>query len=108
MRYTHEEKYKDDWFYVLSKEGKLLFYYLIDNVDHAGFMGVVFRRIANDLSMTVDEVKNAFDEMEGKVIWSDRGNKLYLTSFLKNQRNYPINRFNQSHKGIIKKIRDQY
>lgn len=108
IRLTETDKWSDDWFYTLTKHGKLLFFYLIENCDSAGFAKIVYRKISNDTGMTIDEVKEAFDEMEGKLLWSYNKTKIYIINFIEKQKNIPLFEYNKAHMSIIKKIKDQF
>lgn len=105
LRYTHSEKYESDWFVSLSKDAKLMYYYLNDKCDHGGFCEISFRNIEFYLQIQKEEAQNALIELESQIIWADDKTLVWLKDFLVNQGNYPLNKYNGAHRGIIKKIK---
>ncbi len=108
LRFTDKDKWKDDWFYELSPYGKLVFLYLQDNVDTAGFMKVSHKRIKDAIGFSKEDSVLAMSEIEEKVLWSNRDDKVFLINFIRHQKNLPLNINNNAHKGIISEIRDSY
>ena len=101
-RYTHTDKFGADWFIILSKHGKLLYYYLNDICDHAGFYKVGFKHIEMYLELSQQEAEQALKELEDKIVWSDDKIMIWLKDFLEDQANIPLNKYNNAHKGVIR------
>ncbi len=103
-RFTDTLKWGDSWFVELTKNQKLLFLYLCDNCDIAGFFEVTPKKICNELYFTMADFKGAFKGLERGLIWSADGSVVYLRTFLKNQKNLPLNEANKAHKGILSRF----
>ncbi len=100
-RYTNTGKWDDAWFSDLKTLEKLLFVYLCDNCDCAGFIEVIPRHWANDIGEGLENVKQALVGIEKAVIYSESRDCIFLKTFLKHQKNLPLNISNKSHQGII-------
>jgi hypothetical protein len=105
-RFTETEKWKDKWFRSLSVEGKLLWNYLCDNCDMAGFWIIDLEDAA---------LKTGISEKNGRSLegaWKElqRGlleitpEEVWVKNFLYHQNNLPLNPNNPCHKGILKII----
>ncbi|MFA6973967.1 MAG: hypothetical protein WC238_04510 [Parcubacteria group bacterium] len=103
-RYTSTDKWNDAWFSNLSQLQMLLFMYLCDTCDHAGFKEINLKRIASDLSSSADTIKGAMEGLSRSILWSRDGDTIYLRNFLKHQKNLPLNPANNAHKGILDKF----
>lgn len=106
IRFSNSEKYKDPWFLELPPSGKLLFYFLIDNVDHAGFWEVSLRSIDFFLGLGEKQFEQAEKSLEKVLIYSNDGDTIYFRNFLKHQKNIPLNKYNNAHKSIIEIFRN--
>ena len=58
-RFTNTDKWNDSWFCELTQIQKLLFIYLCDNCDIAGFIEINYRRWANDLNSSNETIEGA-------------------------------------------------
>ena len=103
-RFSDTLKWQDEWFVDLSAIEKLLFLYLCDNCDVAGFLEISYRKIAFDICLKEDQVKAAIKGLNKGIILSDDNRCLLLKNFIKHQKNLPINPENKSHIGILKRI----
>jgi hypothetical protein len=104
-RFTITEKWNDPWFCELPPFSKLLFLYLCDNCDIAGFWEINIRKAAFDTGMSANTIKGAFKELSrGLVI---KGDWIWIKNFIKHQKNIPLNVNNKAHRGIIKRINDR-
>lgn len=103
-RFSDTLKWQDEWFVDLSTIEKLLFLYLYDNCDIAGFLEISYRKIAFDLGVKESEIKGALKGLDRGIHLSDDGRCLLLKNFIKHQKNLPINPENKSHIGILKRI----
>lgn len=99
------EKWSDPWFRKLEPEAKLLFLYLCDVCDCAGFVEL-------DMELSEFQTKLSFDELEGalkglspKVVCC--GKWLWVVNHIKHQQNYPakpLNPSNKAHQGIWSRL----
>lgn len=103
-RFTNTDKWSDAWFSSLKQIEMLLFMYLCDNCDIAGFAEVNLKRWAADLNSTPDTIKGALMGLNKGIIFSSDENCIYLKNFLKHQKNLPINENNKAHIGILRRF----
>ncbi len=103
-RFTNTEKWNDSWFSELKQFEKLLFIYLCDNCDIAGFYEINFKRIASDLDTKNNIISAALLGLNRGLIISESNDCLYIRNFLKHQKNLPLNEKNNAHLGIIKRF----
>jgi len=106
-RFTSTDKWKDAWFTNLSQIEMLLFLYLCDNCDIAGFIDINYRQWAFDLRSNEAGIKGALKGLARGLVHSNCGEVLYIRNFLKHQKNYPLNEKNMAHRGIIKCFEDK-
>lgn len=101
-RFTETNKWKDKWFRSLNPLEKVLFIYLIDNCDNAGFIEIDLEFWAYQIGVDEDELQGAYKglnkctEIVGEWCW--------IPNFLKQQRNLPLKHSNNAHKQIINLI----
>lgn len=109
-RFTETGKWNDGWFLNLKPLEKLLFNYLCDNCNAAGIIEIIIPRWINDLRgsghLTSKEIEGALKGLERSFIYSKEKDCLYLKTFLKHQRNLPLNPNNPAHKGILARFAD--
>lgn len=104
-RYTNTEKWQDAWFSSLPQLQMLLFMYLCDNCDIAGFIEVNTKRWASDLNSSQETIQGALKGLQRGLIFSKSEDCAYVINFLKHQKNLPLNPDkNMSHRGIIKRF----
>lgn len=101
-RFTTTEKWKDAWFCTLKRDEKLMFNYVCDTCDCAGFFEFSMKQICVDMDMTPDEVKTTFRALKRSFFISIDKHIYYIKNFLKHQKNLPLNKNNNSHIGIYK------
>jgi hypothetical protein len=103
-RFTQTEKWTDSWFSQLTPLQMLLFIYLCDNCDIAGFINVNIKRWASDLNSEQSKILGALEALGRGLIYSTNKEIIFIKNFLKHQKNYPINPNNNAHLGIIKRF----
>jgi hypothetical protein len=103
-RYTNTDKWSDSWFNKLNQSEKLLFLYLCDNCNYAGFIDVILNKWAFDTGIDLKKIVTVLAGIEKAVLYSNDKSVLYLRTFLKHQKNFPLNETNKSHLGILKKF----
>jgi hypothetical protein len=117
-RFTQTDKWKDIWFRKLSVESKLLFQYLCDNCDIAGFWEIDFERTAFETGLplasqmigvfenTRPQLKTIEGALEGlNRCYLKNENTIWIKNFLRHQKNLPLNPENKCHQGILNIIR---
>ncbi len=103
-RFTNTDKWSDAWFSQLKQIEMLLFMYLCDNCDIAGFIELNVKRWANDLNSSNDTIEGALKGLKRGLIYSNSNDCIFIKNFLKHQKNLPLNEKNKSHLGIIKRF----
>lgn len=104
-RFTETAKWDDPWFRGLPGHVKLAFLYIIDRCDNAGFWEV-------DLDGMEFQTKLSRAHCEGALKGLERGIKeasgwVWVRTFLKHQKNDPLNSENPAHRQIIGLLRSQ-
>lgn len=103
-RFTNTEKWQDVWFSSLKQMEMLLFIYLCDNCDIAGFIELNYKRWANDLNSSIPTIEGACKGLARGLIFSNTNDCIFIKNFLKHQKNLPLNQNNKAHLGIIKRF----
>jgi len=104
-RYTNTEKWNDSWFSNLKPNEKLLFIYLYENCDIAGFVELNIKRWSTDLGYDKKIIEGALKGLQRGLIYSNLNDCIYIRTFLKHQKNLPLNpEKNMAHRGIIKRF----
>jgi len=102
-RFTNTDKWSDAWFLNLKPMEKLLFYYLCDNCDIAGFIELNIRKWAFDIGTTTAIIEGALKGLPRGIIIGEEC--IFIKNFLKHQKNLPLNpERNPAHRGIIQKF----
>ena len=105
FRYTNTDKWSDHWFSKLRPIEKLLFNYLCDNCDIAGFIELNQKRWASDILTEIKIIEGALKGLQRGLIYSDTNDCIFIRNYLKHQKNLPLNtEKNPAHKGIIKRF----
>ncbi len=100
-RFTNTDKWGDAWFANLKPIEKLLFMYLTDNCDIAGFIEINFRKWAAEIDTDRSIIEEAFKGLARGYIISSDGDCIFIRNYLKHQKNLPLNENNKMHQGII-------
>ena len=103
-RFTSTDKWEDSWFSSLKQIEMLLFIYLCDNCDIAGFAEINLKRWASDLNSNPDTIEGALKGLQRGIIISNDGDAIYLRNFLKHQKNLPLNPNNKVCVGILRRF----
>jgi len=82
-------KWEEPWHSKLSKRGKLLYDYLYDTADNAGFKGVNFSVWSGYTGLTESEIKSTLDELKEVVIIENE--VAWLKDHIRYNRNEHIN-----------------
>lgn len=105
-RFTNTDKWTDLWFSNLKQLEMLLFMYLCDNCDIAGFVEPNYKRWASDLNSNIETIKGAIVELKRGLIYSKDTDLIFIRNFIKHQKNYPLNENNNAHAGILKRLNE--
>jgi hypothetical protein len=104
-RFTETNKWDDPWFRDLPGVHKLVFLYIIDRCNNAGFWevdmaGMQFHTKLEDKHLQ-GALKGLARGIEGADGW------VWVKNFLKHQKNDVLNELNPAHRQIISLIKDQ-
>ena len=100
-RFTDTNKWNDKWFLDLKPVEKLLFNYLCDNCDCAGFIEINIRKWSNEIGNNNKDIEGALKGLTRGLIYSTDSEYIYVRTFLKHQKHYPLNPKDNIYKGII-------
>ena len=103
IKFTNTKKWDDVWFSKLTMEGKVMFVYLCDMCDIAGFLEINERLIT--FQTGIEDVRGAIASLSKSVIYRD--GYVWIMKYIKHQKNLPLNPNNNAHKGIISSISDR-
>ena len=101
-RFTDSEKWRDPWFHRLNHKSKLVFLYLCDTCDIAGFWEIDEERCAYETGIDKKSIPACLETLGDKIVFN--GHYLWLRNFIKRQKNVPLSGTNNAHKGIIKRL----
>ena len=100
-RFTNTEKWNDAWFSELKPLTKLLFLYLCDQCDIAGFIEINIKKIGFDLGIGKQETERCLEGLECRLMFSIDKKYLFIRNFLKHQKNLPLNEKATTYNKII-------
>ena len=103
IKFTNTKKWDDVWFSELTMEGKVMFVYLCDMCDIAGFLEINERLIR--FHTGIEDVRGAVASLSKSVIYRD--GYIWIMKYIKHQKNLPLNPSNNAHKGIISSMSDR-
>ena len=97
IKFTDAKKWDDVWFSQLTMEQKVMFIYLCDTCNIAGFLEINEKLTA--LQTGIEDVGGTIKSLSKSVLYKD--GYIWIKKHLKHQRNLPINPKNGAHKAII-------
>lgn len=100
-RFTETNKWDDAWFSNLKPLEKLVFLFMIDRCDNAGFFELNPRNHAFQIGISQDEYLGAIKGLNRGLLSSVDNSKIWIKKFLFHQKNLPLNIKNNAHKQII-------
>ena len=100
-RFSTIEKWDDLWFSELQPISKLLFLFLVDKCDNAGFVEINSRLHSFFIGISKQEYLDALQTLDKVLVWSVSNEKIWLKNFIFYQNNLPLNIENNAHKQII-------
>jgi len=101
-RFTDTEKWSDPWFRKLPAEQKLVFIYMCDRCDCAGFLEMDEELMAFLTGVDSDACLGATKGLARAYLEKD--GIYWVKNFLKHQKNLPLNPANNAHKAVIASI----
>lgn len=90
IRISKPEKWKDTFFHNLKPIEKLIFIYLYENCDDAGFFEVNFEKMSFEIGVAPQEISASFNKLEKAFLVSDNADKIWLRKFLLHQNRLPL------------------
>jgi hypothetical protein len=104
-RFTETGKWEDPWFRKLKKDEKLVFLYLLDKCNSAGFLELDYEIISFFTGVEIRGIEGAMKGLNRGLIEADGW--VWIKNFLRHQKNLPLNDKNNAHKPIICQINEQ-
>ena len=104
-RFTNTEKWEDVWFRSLKPEEKLLFNYLCDKCNQAGFYEIDIEMASFQTSLKAEQIEGAIKGLGRGLVGA--GNWIWIKNFLRHQKNLPLNPANSFHKHILECLKSQ-
>jgi hypothetical protein len=104
-RFTETDKWRDKWFLELNPLQKILFLYLCDNCNNAGFIEINPSFWAASIGCTKQQIEGAWQGLgRGLVVGEDWA---FLRTYHKHQKHLPLNEVNPAHRQIIRMFKEQ-
>lgn len=106
-RYTETEKWNDKWFRALKPLEKLIFNFMCDRCDLAGFYQIDLEDMEFRIKAPSEDILGAVQGLNRGLIFPNGmndGSIIWIKNFLKHQRNLPLNPTNNAHRHIIEII----
>lgn len=104
-RFTETNKWDDPWFRGLTGVQKLMFLYIIDRCNNAGFWEVDEDGMMFQTKLQQQHVKGAWEGLARGLVMVDGW--VWIRRFLRHQKNEVLSIQNPAHKQIICLLRDQ-
>lgn len=104
-RFTDTCKWDDPWFRALPGVHKLVFLYIIDRCNNAGFLEIDMDSLAFHTKLKQDLIDGALKGLIRGI--KEASGWVWVRRFLRHQKNEPLNPVNPAHKQIIALIADQ-
>ena len=106
-RFTVTEKWDDVWFTGLTISQKVLWLYICDRCDCAGFWEINLALAAFQSGIPPEKIQGAFEGLIRGYHVSTDERYVWLRNFVKHQGNLPLNETNNCHVGIINRFKEQ-
>lgn len=104
-RFTESQKWDDPWFRALPGAHKLVFLYLLDRCNNAGFWEEDLDGMAFHTKVEASSLKGALKGLERGL--QGASNWYWIKNFLRHQKNDSLNPENPAHRQIIALLKDQ-
>lgn len=106
-RFSETDKWKDEWFSSLAPVEKLVFLFLIDSCDNAGFFELNTRLNSYLIGISEVEYLGAIKGLNRGLLGAKNEKVYWIKKFLFHQKNLPLNPENNAHKQIISIIQEK-
>ena len=103
VKFTNAKKWDDVWFSQLSMKEKVMFLYLCDMCDIAGFLEI--NKTLVSLQTGIQNVDETINSLSKSIVYND--GYIWIKTYIKHQKNLPINLKNGAHKSIVRSIEEQ-
>lgn len=100
--YTNKEKWDDAWFCNLSNDAKVLFYYISEKCDNAGFYEINKKVLLVQTNLTEAKSRDCFTEIKKSYVMSVDKKTIWLKNYIKHQRKLPLKESVTSHRQLIR------
>lgn len=90
IRIGKSEKWNDSFFLNLGVQEKLLFIYLYENCDEAGFFDINFEKMNRETGITNEEIGKCLNNLQKTYLLNQQSTKLWIKKFLLHQNKLPI------------------
>lgn len=104
-RFAETNKWDDPWFRSLAGAHKLIFLYVIDRCDNAGFWEVDEEALAFHTKLEKRHIEGAWKALERGLLGASGW--VWVRTFLRHQKNENLNPENPAHRQVISLIQDQ-
>lgn len=104
-RFSETAKWDDPWFRALAAPHKLVFLYIVDRCNNAGFWEIDEDGLLFQTKLHRDSFKGAIPALARGMVSHDGW--VWIRRFLRHQKNEALNPSNPAHKQIIALIREQ-
>jgi hypothetical protein len=98
------EKWEDPWFRKLKPNEKLLYLYMCERCDIAGFWPIDFGLASYLTNIPTRALQGAYKGLAEAYI--EHGGFVWLRDFVRQQRNWPLNEANKAHAAIIARLKE--
>lgn len=99
--YTATNKWDDAWFSELSNDAKILFYYISEKCNNAGFYEINKKIMLVQTNLNEARSRECFTEIKKAYVMSVDKKTIWLKNFIKHQRKLPLKENVSNHKQII-------
>lgn len=97
-RFVETQRWQDEWFCNLGAEEKLLFIYLCDKCDNAGFWQVNYKLASFETGIKPNRIVRVSQGLAKGYLTDNK--ELFIKNFIYHQGNLPLNLKVPAHKGI--------
>lgn len=104
-RFTETSKWEDKWFRALSPGNKLVFLYVVDRCDNAGFLEWDVEAAKFHLGLEADKIEGAIKGLDRAI--KGASGWLWIRTFLRHQKNEFLRMENPAHRQIIGLLKAQ-
>lgn len=102
-RYVDTDRWKKKWFRKMPAGRKLVYMYIFENCDLAGFYEIDEAVMVLQIGLTASQIQGAIKDLASTLEGPcDDSELFWLVDYIKDQRNYPLNPGNRAHASIIR------